>query len=77
MFRLWITIVILHLLLTAGVVFAKEHDVCKHEQKFSQIWYINGCDKPQGEKNTPWKGDIEMCGAGVLLEAPLISKKLI
>lgn len=56
MFRLWITIVILHLLLTAGVVFAKEHDVCKHEQKFSQIWYINGCDKPQGEKNTPWKG---------------------
>jgi len=56
MFRLWITIVIFSFIFTAVAVFAEEHDVCKHEQKYSQIWYINGCDKPQGEKNTPWKG---------------------
>jgi len=56
MFRLWLFFVILQLLLSVSVVFAKEHDVCKHEKKYSQIWYINGCDKPQGEKNTPWKG---------------------
>jgi CubicO group peptidase (beta-lactamase class C family) len=66
MFKLWITIIILHLLLTVGVVFAEEHDVCKHEQKFSQIWYINGCDGEKLEvkkvkvvdknKDNPWKG---------------------
>ena len=47
MFRLWITIVIFSFIFTAVAVFAEEHDVCKHEQKYSQIWYINGCD---GEK---------------------------
>ena len=47
MFKLWLFFVILQLLLSVGVVFAEEHDVCKHEQKYSQIWYINGCD---GEK---------------------------
>ena len=56
MFRLWITILIFSFIFSAATVFAKEHDVCKHEEKYSQIWYINGCDKPQGEKNTPWKG---------------------
>ena len=44
MFKLWLFFVILQLLLSVGVVFAEEHDVCKHEQKYSQIWYINGCD---------------------------------
>ena len=44
MFRLWITIVIFSFIFTAVAVFAEEHDVCKHEQKYSQIWYINGCD---------------------------------
>jgi len=56
MFRLWVTIVILQFLLSAAVVFADTKDVCKSEKKFSQIWYYNNCDKPQGEKNTPWKG---------------------
>ena len=66
MFRLWVTIVILQLLLTIGVVFAEEHDVCKSEQKYSQIWYINGCDGETLEikkvkvvdknKDNPWKG---------------------
>ena len=70
MFKLWITIVILHLLLTVGVVFAEEkHDVCKSEQKYSQIWYYNECDDnepkieikkvyeaKQPDKNNPWKG---------------------
>ena len=62
MFRLWITIVIFSFIFTAVAVFAEEHDVCKHEQKYSQIWYINGCDgekleiKKVSGKNTPWKG---------------------
>jgi len=62
MFRLWLFIVIIQFLLCVGVVFAEEHDVCKHEQKYSQIWYINGCDgetleiKKVSGKNTPWKG---------------------
>ena len=43
-----------------------EIDVCKHEQKYSQIWYVNNCDGKTLEikkvksnnkgKNTPWKG---------------------
>ena len=44
MFRLWITILIFSFIFSAAAVFAEEHDVCKHEQKYSQIWYINGCD---------------------------------
>jgi len=65
MFRLWITILIFSFIFSAAAVFAEEHDVCKHEQKYSQIWYINGCDgetleikKVSGKntKNTPWKG---------------------
>ena len=68
MFKLWITIVILHLLLTVGVVFAEEkHDVCKHEQKYTMLWYYNECDGEKLEiksyqksdnskgKDTPWK----------------------
>mgnify|MGYP006102386289 FL=1 len=59
MFKLWLFFVILQLLLSVGVVFAKEHDVCKHEQKFSQIWYINGCDKniEVEEVTTLYSGD--------------------
>ena len=47
MFKLWITIVILHLLLTVGVVFAddKKIDFCKSQQKGSQIYYYNNCDE--------------------------------
>ena len=56
MFRLWLFFVILQFLLSVGVVFADTKDVCKSEKKYSQIWYYNNCDKPQGEKNTPWKG---------------------
>ena len=56
MFRIWLFFVILQFLLSAAVVFADTKDVCKSEKKYSQIWYYNNCDKPQGEKNTPWKG---------------------
>ena len=67
MFRLWITILIFSFIFSAAAVFAEEFDVCKHEQKYSQIWYINGCDgekleikkvksNNKGGKNTPWKG---------------------
>ena len=34
----------------------KASDICEKEEKYSQVWYYNNCDKPQGEKNTPWKG---------------------
>ena len=40
MFRLWITIVILQFLLTIGVVFAEENDVCKSEQKYLSLIHI-------------------------------------
>lgn len=55
---------ILFLLLFSTSAFA--FDVCEHEKKYSQIWYVNGCDGETIEiqktksnnkgKNTPWKG---------------------
>ena len=50
MFRLWVIIVTFSFIFTAIAVFAEEHDVCKHEQKYSQIWYVNGCDNVKTKK---------------------------
>ena len=54
----------LFLLLFSTSAFA--FDVCEHEKKYSQIWYVNNCDgetlvikkenKNNKGKNTPWKG---------------------
>src|SRR5210317_1615776 len=54
----------LFLLLFSTSAFA--FDVCEHEKKYSQIWYVNNCGgetlvikkekRKNSDKNTPWKG---------------------